>query len=153
RVAATRSLPFQSYTIGPYLFDSLDRILSCVEGFQDVTQCRQAGVVDEIANHADYLIAAHWGDVWLDETGLVGGPKSIEGEMVLSHVLHKIEKPGRDWLLEKLCKPRLNGQDPNSLLREMTRNEMASLTNIEDADFRVKAFKTDQWSFRWTTVS
>ena len=61
---------FQAFTIHPYLFHNLNLVLDSVEGFQDVTQCRQAAVVGEIASQADYLIAAHWGDVWLDDMGL-----------------------------------------------------------------------------------
>ena len=42
---------------------------------------------------------------------------------------------------------------PEILLLEMVRQEMAPLSHIADPDFRIKAFKTDQWSFRWTTAS
>ena len=153
RVAAARGLPFQSFTIRPYLFDKLDQIFQSVEGFQDITQCRQATVVDEIASHADYLIAAHWGDVWLDDTGLASDANSNNRDFILSHVLHKMEKPGRGWLVEHLCRPRLSDDEPESILRKMVQRKMSHLDHIEDADFRVKAFKTDQWSFRWTTAS
>ena len=30
----------------------------------------QAFIAEELRQHADYVIAAHWGDVWLDEMGL-----------------------------------------------------------------------------------
>jgi hypothetical protein len=153
RVAAARGLPFQSFTIRPYLFDRLDLIFQSVEGFQDITQCRQASVVDEIATHADYLIAAHWGDVWLDDMGLANDAKSSDRDFIRSHVVHKMEKPGREWLLEHLCRPRLSDEEPESVLQEMVQREMSRLDHIEDADFRIKAFKTDQWSFRWTTAS
>jgi len=153
RVAAARGLPFQSFAIGSYLFDRLDLIIQSVEGFQDITQCRQASVVDEISSHADYLIAAHWGDVWLDDMGLANDQRSNDGEFVLSHVLHKLAKPERVWLLEHLCSPRLSGEEPESILRKMVQKEISHLDHIEDPDFRMKAFKTDQWSFRWTTAS
>ena len=68
-VAESRHLPFEAFAVGPYLFDRLSMILNAVEGFQDLTQCRQAAVSDELARHADYVIAAHWGDVWLDDMG------------------------------------------------------------------------------------
>jgi asparagine synthase (glutamine-hydrolysing) len=153
RVAAARGLPFQSFAIGSYLFDRLDLIIQSVEGFQDITQCRQASVVDEISSHADYLIAAHWGDVWLDDMGLANDQRSNDGEFVLSHVLHKLAKPECVWLLEHLCSPRLSGEEPESILRKMVQKEISQLDHIEDPDFRMKAFKTDQWSFRWTTAS
>ena len=124
-----------------------------MEGFQDITQCRQASVVDEIASHADYLVAAHWGDVWLDDMGLANESKSNDDDFMLAHVLHKMEKPGREWLLDHLCRPRLGNDEPGTVLRQMLQREMSHLNHIEDPDFRIKALKTDQWSFRWTTAS
>ena len=35
----------------------------------------------------------------------------------------------------------------------MVSEELGRFPGIEDADFRMKAFKTDQWSFRWTLAS
>ena len=152
RVAKARGLPFSAITIRPYLFDRMDPILASVEGFQDVSQCRQAAALDEIARHADYMLAAHWGDVWLDDMGLVDEQaKAIAGDLA-GYALHKMEKGGRNWLLENLPRTILS-DDPETLLLEMVRQEMAPLSHIADPDFRIKAFKTDQWSFRWTTAS
>ena len=80
QVANSRGLPFQAFTIKPYLFDHLDLVMASVEGFQDVTQCRQAAVMDEIARQADYLIAAHWGDVWLDDMGLASAKRGASAK-------------------------------------------------------------------------
>lgn len=155
QVAAARNLPFQAYTIQPYLFDRIEQILAWTEGFQDITQCRQAFVRDEIAAHADYLIAALWGDVWLDDMGLVGKEhekkgKNSEDDWLIDYALNKMEKKGRQWLIENLCQPQLGGEKAEALLREIVREEMTKLQHIQDTDFRVKAFKTEQWSFRWS---
>jgi asparagine synthase (glutamine-hydrolysing) len=153
RVASARKLPFQAFTIEPYLFDRLDEVLASVEGFQDLTQCRQASVTGEIHSNADYLIAAHWGDVWMDTMGLDGkhGPDASE-DLVVDHALGKIRKRGRSWLLENICRNQLDG-DPEDVARDAVRGAMAPLGHIECPDFRVKAFKTDYWSFRWTMTS
>ncbi len=153
RVAAARKLPFEALTIGPYLFERLDEILSCIEGFQDITQCRQAVVASRLAEHADRVVAAHWGDVWLDDMGLVGAAVP-GGELVVAHSLKKIVKAGREWLTRNVCARHLeNGSDVETLLEGFVRREFDRLPPIEDPDFRVKAFKTDQWSFRWTLAS
>src|SRR5260221_5833598 len=47
-VAQARGLPFEAFTIRPYLFDRLEEVMAAVEGFQDVTQCRQAFVANEL---------------------------------------------------------------------------------------------------------
>lgn len=170
QVAQARGLPFEAFTIEPYLFDRLDQILGAVEGFQDITQCRQAFIADQLRQNADYVIAAHWGDVWLDDMGLVGtrpqdhrttgpqGSKSVvssqlSGSPVIDHTLKKMAKRGRAWLLENVCAPRLGKETPEPLLREFVESGMRPLSEIENPDFRVKAFKTDHWSFRWTLAS
>jgi hypothetical protein len=150
RVAAARGLPFRGLTVGPYLFDRLDRVLACVEGFQDVTQARQAVVSELLAREADAVVAAHWGDVWLGDMGLGSVPKPREA--VTEHALAKISKRGRAWLLRNLVEPRRKDASER-FLREIVASELGRFDAIEDPDFRVKAFKTEQWSFRWTLAS
>ncbi len=151
RVARARDLPFQAYTIRPYLFDRLDEILAWTEGFQDVTLPRQAFVRDELAARADSLVVALWGDVWLDDMGLVGQPANTLDEVAIRrHALKKMRKGGGDWLLENLAAPQLKGVDLADLLESMIGEEMRQLAHLADPDFRLKAFKTEQWSFRWS---
>lgn len=151
RVAAKRGMPFRAFTIQPYLFDDLARVLAWTEGFQDITQPRQAFVRDEIATRADTLVAALWGDVWLDDMGLAGLPAgSMDPEALTAFALHKVEKKGRSWLLDTLCCPNLPGMDIKDLLSGYVRSELEQLGDLEEQDFRVKAFKIEQWSFRWS---
>jgi asparagine synthase (glutamine-hydrolysing) len=153
RVAAARKLPFEALTIGPYLFERLDQILSCIEGFQDITQCRQAVVASRLAERADRVVAAHWGDVWLDDMGLAGGSAG-NGADVVAHARKKIRKAGSEWLTRKVCAHHLGDHvNVEALLEDFVRREFDRLPAIEDPDFRVKAFKTEHWSFRWTLAS
>jgi asparagine synthase (glutamine-hydrolysing) len=153
RVAAVRNLPLEALTIGPYLFERLHEILPCIEGFQDITQCRQAVVVPRLAERTDRVVAAHWGDVWLDDMGLLGVTTS-GADSVIAHSLKKIRKSGGAWLTRNVCARHLeDGSDVEALLEELVRREFDRLPAIEDPDFRVKAFKTEQWSFRWTLAS
>ncbi len=153
RVAAARKLPLEALTIGPYLFRRLDGVLSCLEGFQDMTQARQGFVTPRLAEEADRVVAAHWGDVWLDDMGIVDA-EAGDSAMVSEHALGKIRKRGGDWLARKLCAPRLGrGASVEALLKELVSGEIARVEGVEDPDFRVKAFKTEQWSFRWTLAS
>lgn len=178
QVAAARGLPFAPFTIQPYLFERLHWILGAVEGFQDLTQCRQAFVAEPLGHDADFVIAAHWGDVWLDTMGLAArrrgddwttglrdnefrapnSQKSVvsrhrSGSEVLTQTLHKVSKPGRAWLLTNLCAPHLGQESPERLLVRFVQSGLDRLQHLEDPDFRVKAFKTDHWSFRWTLAS
>jgi asparagine synthase (glutamine-hydrolysing) len=153
QVAACRRLPCESLTIGPYLFENSSDVLSGVEGFQDVTQSRQAAVTREIAANAEFVMAAHWGDVWLDDMG-VAEKLTAPNDAELAQYAHgKIKKRGSDWLLEHVGTKSLPVAERSDLLRQFVRDELTRIPNFEDADFRVKAFKTEQWSFRWTTAS
>jgi hypothetical protein len=151
RVASARGLPFQAYTIRPYLFERLEQILAWTEGFQEITLARQTFVRDEIAAQAESLIAALWGDVWLDDMGLAGKPaQGLDDAAIQQYALAKMRKRGGDWLLERLAAPQLPGTTPAELLHSMVREELRPLAQIADPDFRLKAFKTEQWSFRWS---
>ncbi len=154
RVAAARRLPFESLTIRPYLFERLPGIMAAVEGFEDVTQCRQAAVVDVLDRQADYLIAAHLGDLYLDDMGLRdAAPGSLTEQDLTSVALKKIRKGGSAWLLDHLCAPRLGLAAPEAALHTFVSGEVARLGDIAEPDFRIKAFKIDQWCARWTTVA
>jgi hypothetical protein len=142
QVAAARGAHCDTFEIGEYLFDRMDDVLSASEGFNDVTQTRQVGVSAQLAAHADVVIAAHWGDVWLD---------SAEAAANGSAAFAKVAKQGRQWLLEHLCAPRAGG-DPEKGVKEAVQRELDRVSHIADADFRMKAFKTDTWSFRWTVA-
>ncbi len=109
RIATARNLAFQRFTIPDYLFDGLELILASVEGFQNVTSTRQAAIGNEVAAHSDYLLAAHWGDVWMDDMGFLDeeGKGSLGVEKMVARAVHKLKNRGSQGLLEHLCKPQL----------------------------------------------
>lgn len=151
QVAKTRDLPFKAYTISPYLFERLDDIMAWTEGFQDITMARQAFVRDDIARNADRLVAALWGDVWLDNMGLAGQHgESLSVKNIEEHAIRKMTKRGGSWLVENISAPQLGGLRAQEILQSMVTQEFGQLSNIADPDFRIKAYKTDQWSFRWS---
>jgi asparagine synthase (glutamine-hydrolysing) len=148
QVAQARGLPLQSYAIQPYVFDQIERLLAYTEGFQDVTQARQMYVRDEVAVHANLLIAALWGDVWMDEMGLADRPDASDDD-TLHHALKKIRK-NNGWLFEHIVQPHLGVKMLDTLLEDFVQAELLPLAHLSSPDFRVKAFKTEQWSFRWS---
>ncbi len=148
QIASRSGLRFEKYTIQPYLFQQLDKVLSMTEGFQDVTQARQAFVTESLARNADAVVAAHWGDVWLDGMGA----EKAEGVDFEDYAFSKMAKRGRRWLLDNICGARTN-EDPETGVREKIKAELKPYARLEDPDFRLKAFKTDFWSFRWTLAS
>ncbi|MEO1086774.1 MAG: hypothetical protein AAFY88_21280, partial [Acidobacteriota bacterium] len=151
RLARTRGLPFEGIVIEPYLHRWIDRGFDLLEGFQDLTQTRQLAVVNTLGTRAERVLAGHWGDVWLDDMGL-GAVAPDDDAAVLARALGKLRKRGRAWLLEHLCAPAL-GDDPEALLEAQVAEALEPYRDLEEADFRLKAFKTDHWSSRWTVSS
>ncbi|MCB2209912.1 hypothetical protein KQH62_03355 [bacterium] len=150
-VAKVRQLPIRTWTIQPYLFDQLPRVLSCLEGYQDLTQTRQAYVIDVLANDATHILAAHWGDVWLDDMGFtdyVGTPTDEELSEIL---IKKYSKRGSNLLLT-LFRDQLP-TETSSLLRAQIDEELKVFRAVDDLDFKVKLWKTQTWSHRWTLAS
>ncbi len=148
RIARVAGFPFQAFTIRPYLFERLPRILEWTEGFQDITQSRQAYVRDELARHTDRLVGGLWGDVWHDTMGVPEGER-FSDDALASFILKKMQKKGHEWLVQHVVKPNL-GNDGTSLLKDHIHKTLRPLRSIEDLDFRVKAYKTEAWSFRWS---
>ncbi len=125
--------------------------MNCVEGFQDITQCRQAAVTDELAQRADWLIAAHWGDVWLDSPGV--GLEQASDQRLAQLAINKMWKRGGDWLVDNLCVPQLSSEEPRHLLKSILQDQLCKIPEDHEPDFRLKALKTETWGFRWTLAS
>ena len=150
QLAAARDVAFDSFVVPTYLWNAMDRVMGATEGFVDVTQPRQAFMASTVASHGDRVVGGHWGDVWFDDLGLL----DAEGDVARleQEALRRLRKQGRAWLLEHVVAPAL-GEDPEAHLRERLRASLRPYADIADLDFRLKAFKTDTWSHRWTLPS
>lgn len=144
QIAEAASIPFSSYTVPNYLFDKADTITASVELFQYLPGTRQACMVDILNRDADTVIGGHWGDVWMDDMGTAGMDLN-------SWFQKKIVKKGSEWLVKEICEPHFPkaAEELKAYFHEW--NERYA--HVQDTDFRMKIFKTDQWSFRWTIPS
>ena len=149
-VAKAAGLPFYSHTIRPYLFEKLDLVLQSVEGFQDLTQSRQADMSEWLLENSDCVIGAHWGDVLCDDMGI---DSAASAGQQIDKLEDKMRKRGGEWLAANLCARHLDGERPGALVRSCLESEWKALSHIEDADFRAKTVKSVQWAFRWTLPS
>lgn len=151
QVAAARGFTFTAHTIRPYLFDRLPEIVRVLHGSQDVTQARQMSVNAWVREHADVVLTGLWGDVWCDQMGAADGLPP--GTSAAEHARNKMQKRGRTWLLEQVVRPHLLGVDLEALVIERIADGMRQFDHIKDVDFRVKAYKTSRWAFRWSNAS
>ena len=147
KIAHTCDIPFSEYVVPPYLFPKMDTIVDSVETFQYVDGTRQACVTEFLEHDFDVVVGGHWGDVWMDSMQIKDG--SVE---TLNNTFEKkILKKGSGLLFRKLTDSHVG--DSNRLLNEYFQQSLDKTKNIPDPNFRMKIFKTDQWSFRWTLAS
>lgn len=145
QIATQRNIPLHSYVMPNYLFEEIDNIREAVELFQYIDGTRQASATNWLTDNADVVVGGHWGDVWMDNM-------HVENDEELQDAFQKkIIKRGSAWLLENVCQPNVNNTD--EYLNDYFSSFMNQLTDIMDADFKMKIYKSDQWSFRWTTAS
>ena len=145
-----RSLDIRTWTIKPYLFENLQRISKCLEGFQDITQARQAFVVDDLGLNATHVVAAHWGDVWLDDMGFLDHP--VPNNQLLSRIILDKYRKSNIGRLPALFSEHFP-VNVDMLLKERIRASIECLDEISEMDFKVKTWKTEHWSHRWTLTS
>ena len=151
QLARKRNLDLTTWAIRPYLFDQLERALAAIEGFQDLTLTRQVDVADQLGEQASHVLAAHWMDVWLDDMGFLDVSEQLTDQALVMKMLKKFTKNGaqhllplfRDWL----------PPDQEGWVSGQIMGGISQLDTIRDLDFKVKAWKTWQWSFRWTLPS
>lgn len=149
RLGALRSAPPVEQVVDPYLLDRIADVTGSVEGFSSLSQCRQVGASAWLAPLGERIVGGHWGDVWFERAG--APPDAASAPAVIAELAHrKFVKRGSGDLVDALCRPHLDGADPDTVLRDLLVGEAARLPTFDDADMALKALKTDQWSFRWT---
>ncbi|HEY9177097.1 MAG TPA: hypothetical protein VIN07_05380 [Flavipsychrobacter sp.] len=145
KIAEARHIPIQLYQLPNYLFQQIDEIAESVELFQYVDGTRQASAADWLRQNADVVVGGHWGDVWMNDMGV-----DAKGDL-LPAFQKKIIKKGSQWLLDNVCGQHTNNS--SEYLSDYFQSFISRHNNIGNADFLMKIYKTDQWSFRWTTAS
>jgi hypothetical protein len=145
QIAKARHLPIHAYQLPDYLFEQLDEIAEAVELFQYVDGTRQASATDWLKHNADVVVGGHWGDVWMDSMNIE------EKADLVPAFQKKIIKKGSQWLLDNICQQHV--KDSSAYLNDYFQSFVSQYSHIDSADFLMKIYKTDQWSFRWTAAS
>ena len=144
KIANARKIDFNSFKVPNYLFDNIDSIADSVELFQYIDGTRQAFMKDKLIEKSDVTIGGHWGDVWFDDAG-------IDDMSEESYFYNKIVKKGSSWLLKEICEPYYAKH--RDFLKNYFSDWMSKYKHIGNKDYKMKIFKTNQWSFRWTVPS
>ncbi|RYE26056.1 MAG: hypothetical protein EOP51_01840 [Sphingobacteriales bacterium] len=144
RIAKAKDIPFDGYVVPNYLFDKMDTIAESIDLFAYVDGARQASILEELDGHCDVVVGGHWGDVWFDNIAVA------TDEDVSNYFQTKIIKRGSNWLLNEICRQHVD--DPREVVSNYFDSHLKRYDNIADKSFKLKTYKTDQWSFRWAAV-
>lgn len=145
KIAEARNIPIHKYQLPNYLFQQIDEIAESIELFQYVDGTRQASATDWLRQNADVVVGGHWGDVWMNDMGV-----DVKDDL-LPAFQRKIIKKGSQWLLDNVCSQHINNS--REYLSDYFQSFVSKHNDIRNADFLMKIYKTDQWSFRWTAAS
>lgn len=148
KIAAVCGYPLRPYTIPRgYLWPVIER-LSHINGcYSDFTHPRQMAVADDIANLGDLFFLGHWGDVLFDDMG-VADDATFEEQLQV--VKFKVLKRGGLELATALWQ---EWNLPGSFeirLEERLRDLLSGIP-IQNANARIRAFKSMYWAPRWTS--
>ncbi len=150
KIARACGYPFKDLTIPRgYLWNEIERLAAINHCYSDFTHPRQMAVIDELTQMGNLFSLGHWGDVFFDDMGL---PDSANLEEQLAHLGKKILKKGGEELGNALWQAwGLEGTFQYYLTDRL--RELLEQINIDNANGRIRAFKSLHWATRWTSVN
>lgn len=149
-ISEARGFKFKEYVIEKgYLWNVIDRLAEINMCFADFTHPRQMAVIDDISKQGDVFFLGHWGDVLFDDMRVAD---NLTNEEQTEIVIKKIIKKGGKELSEKLWEAW--GLDGNFIdyLKERI-SVLLKEIKIENANSKVRAFKSMYWAPRWTSAN
>lgn len=150
-IARKQGFDFRDWTIPRgYLWEVIDRLAKINGCYSEFTHPRQMAFVDRYADLGDVFSLGHWGDVLFDAMGV---PDDLPFEQQVDTILKKIVKKGGLTLGTALWE----AWDLNGSFREYLTERVGSLLRRIDipdnANARIRAFKSMYWAPRWTSVN
>jgi len=149
-ISKKKSFQFNEYEIPKgYLWKVIDKLAELNQCYADFTNPRQMAVIEKISGLGDIFYLGHWGDVLFDDVGV---NDDMEFDQQVEVLLKKIIKRGGAELAESFWKAwGLQGSFPDYLRERVSK--LLSEIKIENANSRIRAFKSMYWAPRWTTAN
>lgn len=141
---------FQKYTIPKsYLWDCIDKLARLNGCYSEFTHPRQMAIFDEYPAMGDIFYLGHWGDVLYDDMGIADNASFEEQMKVLRK---KVVKKGGLELGRLLWDGWGLSGDFNQELDSVLAGLLSGI-KIDNANARIRAFKSMYWAPRWTSVN
>lgn len=149
QIAKVCGFDFEAFTIPKgYLWDSIEDVSHLLKGYSEFTHPRQMAVLSELKQMEGVISLGHWGDVLFDR----GVPEGLRETEVISLLFKKMVKPKGLELAETLWKHwDLDGDFKTYLIHRIEKG--LNKIKITDLSAKVRAYKTSQWAYRWTTTN
>ena len=149
-IARRMGWKFDEFTIPQgYLWNRIDDLFNINQGYAEFTNPRQMAIVDKFPSMGDVFYLGHGGDLFFDSMGV---EDTLSPEDQLNALYKIVVKKGGLELAESLWKYwELEGSF-NEYFRERMMNLLSSI-DIDNANARLRAFKSYYYVPRWTCVN
>lgn len=149
-IASRMNVPFFGFTIPQgYLWQEIDKLAQWNECNAEFTAPRQMAIADEFRSMGDVFYLGHWGDVLFDDMGV---PDNLPFDNQVDVVINKIVKKSGFELADTLWKNwQLDGTF-RAYIFDRIRTLLQAIP-IDNANARIRAFKSLYWLPRWTKVN
>lgn len=149
-IAKHSGFPFRKMSVGKgYLWSCIEDLAELNDCYSEFTHPRQMTFLDQYAAMGDVFSLGHWGDVLFDDMRVSG---TLSGEEQIRALKNKVIKPGGIELANALWEAwGLKGKFEEYLTERLT--ELYDAIHIDDANARIRAFKSLYWAPRWTSVN
>lgn len=150
KIAHAEKFAFKEYEIGEgYLWNAIEKLAVINGCMSEFTHARQMAVIEDVSKQGDAFILGHWGDVLFDGMGV---PDNMSFEEQINILYKKVlKKGGRELGMELWRLWELEG-DFDDYLKQRLETALAKI-KIDNANSRIRAFKSTHWAPRWTSTN
>ena len=150
RIARAMGFDFRRLNIPRgYLWNVIERLAGLNGCYADFTHPRPMAFIDEYPAMGDLFLLGHWGDVLFDDMGV---PDDLPFDSQAGMLQQKIVKKGGLELATALWKHWGLEGSFEAYLSDRIAALLADIP-IDNANARIRAFKSLYWAHRWTTVN
>ncbi|HRJ30857.1 MAG TPA: asparagine synthase-related protein [Cyclobacteriaceae bacterium] len=149
-IAQATGFHFQGFTIPKgYLWNVIDALAKVNGCYAEFLNPRQMAVYGQLVNKGDIFLLGHGGDLFFDSMGVEDNLTEKEQH---EYLMKKLIKPSGWQLAESLWKAwKLPGNFKEYVSARIL--ELLRRIEIDNANARLRAFKTEYYVARWTAVN
>lgn len=150
QIAAAMGWEFEAFSIQRgYLWNRIEDLARINRCYSEFTHPRQMAIFDQFSSMGDIFYLGHWGDVLFDDMGVLD---DLPEEQQIDIILKKIIKKGGAELGAALWEAWGLPGDFKTYLYERVSTLLKAI-HINNANARIRAFKSLYWAPRWTSVN